>query len=81
MVSTSLSEYRNYTEAVLRQGTGGKKLTTDAPQRATTASGSGRTWALPSAPCSLSLPVIFLYGDIKLAETHSTILRGVTSHD
>ena len=34
---------------------GGKNPTTDAPQRATTASGSGHMWALPSAPCSLLL--------------------------
>ena len=31
--------------------------------------------ALPSAPCSLLLPAIFLYGYIKLAETCSTVLR------
>ena len=37
--------------------------------------------ALPSGPCSLVLPVIFLYGYIKLADTHSTILEGATSHD
>ena len=37
--------------------------------------------ALPSAPCSLLLPTIFLYGYIKLAETRSTALRGATSHD
>ena len=59
----------------------GTNPTIDAPQRATTASGSGRLWALPSAPCSLLLPAIFLYGYIKLAETHSIILRGATSHD
>ena len=34
-----------------------------------------------SAPCSLLLPAIFLYGYIKLAETCSTILGGATSHD
>ena len=32
--------------------------------------------ALPSAPCSLLLPAIFLYGYIKLAETRSTIVWG-----
>jgi len=37
--------------------------------------------ALPSVPCSLLLPAIFLYGYIKLAETPSTILGGATSHD
>ena len=37
--------------------------------------------AIPSAPCSLLSPAIFLYGYIKLAETCSTILRGATSHD
>ena len=37
--------------------------------------------ALPSAPCSLLLPAIFLYGYIKLAETCSTVLGGATSHD
>ena len=37
--------------------------------------------ALPSAPCSLVLPAIFLYGYIKLAETRSTVLGGATSHD
>ena len=37
--------------------------------------------ALPSAPRSLVLPAIFLYRCIKLAETHSTILRGATSHN
>ena len=37
--------------------------------------------ALLSAPCSLLLPTIFLYGYIKLAETRSTALRGATSHD
>ena len=37
--------------------------------------------ALPSAPCSLLLPAIFLYRYIKPAETHSTTLGGVTSHD
>ena len=37
--------------------------------------------ALPSAPCSLLLPAIFLYRYIKLAETPSTILGGATSHD
>ena len=63
------------------QGTGGKNPTTDAPQRATTASGSGRMWALPSAPCSLLLPAIFLYRYIKLAETRSTVLGAATSHD
>ena len=63
------------------QGIGGKNPTTDAPQRATTASSSGHLWALPSAPCSLLLPAIFLYGYIKLAETCSTVLRGATSHD
>ena len=36
-------------------------------------------WALPSALRSLLLPAIFLYGYIKLAETHSTILRGATA--
>ena len=30
---------------------------------------------VPSAPCSLVLPAIFLYGYIKLAETCSTVLR------
>ena len=34
-----------------------------------------------SAPCSLLLPAIFLYGYIKLAETCSTILGAATSHD
>ena len=57
-------------EAVLCQGTGGKNPTTDAPQRTTTASNSGRMWALPSAPCSLLLSAIFLYGYIKL-ERHT----------
>ena len=37
--------------------------------------------ALPSAPCSLLLPAIFLYGYIRLAETRSTVLGGPTSHD
>ena len=37
--------------------------------------------ALPSAPCSLLLPAIFLYRYIKLAETCSTLLGGATSHD
>ena len=37
--------------------------------------------ALPSAPCSLVLTAIFLYGYIKLAETRSTVLGGATSHD
>ena len=37
--------------------------------------------ALPSAPCSLVLPAISVYGYIKLAETHSTVFRGATSHD
>ena len=37
--------------------------------------------ALPSAPCSLSLPAIFLYRYIKLAETRSTVLGGAASHD
>ena len=37
--------------------------------------------ALPSAPCSLLLSTIFLYGYIKLTETHSTVLGGATSHD
>ena len=37
--------------------------------------------ALPSAPCSLLLSAIFLYGYIKLAETCSTVLGGATSHD
>ena len=32
--------------------------------------------ALPSAPCSLLLPAIFLHGYIILAETHSSILWG-----
>ena len=32
--------------------------------------------ALPSAPCSLLLPAIFLYRYIKLAETHSTVAWG-----
>ena len=36
--------------------------------------------ALPSAPCSLVLPAIFLYGYIKLAETRSTVLGEATSH-
>ena len=31
--------------------------------------------ALPSAPCSLLLPAIFLHRYIKLAETQSTIAR------
>ena len=35
--------------------------------------------ALPSAPCSLLLPAISLYGYVNLAE--STILGGATSHD
>ncbi|CAI9169636.1 unnamed protein product [Rangifer tarandus platyrhynchus] len=30
-------------------------------------------------PCSLLLPAIFLYGYIKLAETHSTVLGGATT--
>ena len=68
-------------EAVLCQGTGGKNPTTDAPQRATTAFGSECMWALPSAPYSLLLLAIFLYGYIKLAETRSTVLGGATSHD
>ena len=58
-------------EAALCQGTGGKNPTTDAPQRATTASNSGCTWALPSAPCRLFLSAIFLCGYIKLEETHT----------
>ena len=66
-------------EAARLQGTGGKNPTADAPQRATAASGSGRVWALPSAPHSLLLPAIFLYRYIKLAETHSTILGGATA--
>ena len=37
--------------------------------------------ALPSAPCGLLFPAIFLYGYIKLAETRSTVLGGATSHD
>jgi len=37
-------------------------------------------WALPSAPCSLLLPAIFLHRYIKLAETRSTLLGGATSH-
>ena len=37
--------------------------------------------ALPSAPCSLLSPAIFLYRYIKLAETRSTVLGGATSHD
>ena len=37
--------------------------------------------ALPSAPCSLVLPAISLYGYVKLAETRSTVLGGATSHD
>ena len=37
--------------------------------------------ALPSAPCSLVLPAIFLYRYIKLAETRSTVLGAATSHD
>ena len=37
--------------------------------------------ALPSAPCNLVLPAIFLCGYIKLAETRSTVLGGATSHD
>ena len=37
--------------------------------------------ALPSAPCSLLLPAIFLYRYIKLAETRSTVLGEATSHD
>ena len=37
--------------------------------------------ALPSAPCSLVLPAISVYGYVKLAETCSTILGGATSHD
>ena len=36
---------------------------------------------VPSAPCSLLLPAIFLYVYIKLAETCSTILGGATSHE
>ena len=68
-------------ETAFHQGPGAKTPTTDASQRATTTSGSGYMWALPSAPCSLLLPAIFLYGYIKLAETHSAILRGATSHD
>ena len=65
-------------EAARLQGTEGKNPTTDALQRATAASRSGCMWALPSAPRSL-LPAIFLYGYIKLAETHSTVLRGATT--
>ena len=37
--------------------------------------------ALPSAPCSLLLPDSFLYRYSKLAETHSTVLGGATSHN
>ena len=37
-------------EAALCQGTGGKNPTTDAPQRATTASSSGRTGHYQQAP-------------------------------
>ena len=37
--------------------------------------------ALPSAPCSLVLTAIFLYGYIKLAETRSTLLGGAIIHD
>ena len=37
--------------------------------------------ALPSAPCSLVFPAIFLHGYIKLAKTGSTILGAATSHD
>lgn len=32
-------------------------------------------------PHSLLLPAIFLYGYIKLTETHSIVVRGATSHD
>ena len=35
--------------------------------------------ALPSAPCSLLLPAIFLYGYIKLAEIHSIVPGGATA--
>ena len=34
-----------------------------------------------SAPCSLLLPAIFLYGYVKLAETRSTVFGGATNHD
>ena len=37
--------------------------------------------ALPSAPCSLVFPAIFLHGYIKLAQTGSTILGAAISHD
>ena len=66
-------------EAALCQGTERKDPTKDAPQRATTAPGSGRMWALISAPCSLLLPAIFLYGYIKLAEIHSIVPGGATA--
>ena len=36
-------------------------------------------WALPSAPCSLLLPAIFLYRYIKLAEIHSIVPGGATA--
>ena len=36
-------------------------------------------WALTSAPCSLLLPAIFLYGYIKLAEIHSIVPGGATA--
>ena len=38
-------------------------------------------WGITISPCSLLLPAIFLYGYIKLAETHSTVFGGATSHD
>ena len=54
----------------------GKKPHYRCPSETYSSSSSGYMWALPSAPCSLLLPAIFLYGYIKLAETRSTIVWG-----
>ena len=62
-------------EAVLCQGKGGKNPTTDAPQRATTASGSGCMGHYRPPPVAYYQP--FFSTDIKLAETRSTVLGGV----
>ena len=72
---------RQESEAASAQEHGVKPPTADAPQRGTTAPGSGRRRTLPPASCSLLLPTVFLYGYIKLAETHSTVLRGATRYD
>ena len=62
-------------EAALRQGTGGK-TPLQMPLRGYNSLHFRTRGALPSAPCSLLLPAIFLYGYIKLAETRSTVLTG-----